>query len=361
MTMTACGPVKGIWQLARSAQVYKASVTISAQGMVQIHSEDDGSLLQETPFAAVSYGDVIPGLPVDLVFADSSRFIPLDSRFRWPGMSARRTLPAWLEEHWLALFAAVLLVPAFVWLMVTRVVPAGADLAAVWLPDSVGEELGQQSLTLLDASYMAPSALTGEQQQPIRQRWQQLLAQLQLNSDDYPLHFRRWNYGANAMALADGTIILTDDIVQLMARHPQQLDAVLLHELGHVEHKHGLKTLSRATAMSMLFAMIFGDIEGAGEMVLGLGTSFMQSAFSRDMEHEADHYALLSLQRLQRPGSDFADALLALQSSHEAAVQECRGERSAEEKRAAGLFDYLRTHPDTSERIRIARNFSVPE
>ncbi len=364
--MPATTPVKGIYQLSSSSQIYKASASFSAgtvaenEAAADITAEttvhivsDDGQPLRTYAMDTVCYGDVLPGLPVELIFPDDARFIPLDAGFRWPGMSRMHVLPAWLEQHWLAVAGAALLVPLFVWLMVSRVIPASADIAAELLPPVVAQELGEQTMILLDKTYMQPSSISAQQQQEIRRRWQQLLTQLSLPADTFTLQFRDWDHGANAMALANGHIILTDDIVELMADHPHELDAVMLHEIGHVEHKHSLKVLAEATAMSIMFAMMFGDIEGAGEMILGAGTSLVQSAFSRDMEREADEFAFTSLQQLHRSPEDFANALRLLTAQQQRSQQECQGENDQEKD----IFDYLNSHPDSGERIRAAENW----
>src|SRR5690606_30236608 len=117
-----------------------------------------------------------------------------------------------------------------------------------------------------------------------------------------------------------------------------QLLAVMLHEIGHVEHRHSLQLVARSTAMSMLFALMFGDIEGAGELVLGAGSSLLQNSFSREMEREADHFALQQLQQLGIPPQAFANAMETLRHEHGGAARE-QGSR---------WLEYLSTHPDSA-------------
>jgi Zn-dependent protease with chaperone function len=174
--------------------------------------------------------------------------------------------------------------------------------------------------------------------------------------------------GANAMALPDGSIIVTDDIVTLMEQDPNALIAVLLHEIGHVEHQHSLKMVAQTTATTMLFAMMFGDINGAGELILGAGTGLLQTAFSRDMEREADEFSHQNLPKFDISPAAFADAMTLLVNSHSAAFastddEDGTDEESSGEKNNSEIanslnhwLQYLSTHPDTQERIDTARS-----
>ena len=46
----------------------------------------------------------------------------------------------------------------------------------------------------------------------------------------------------NALAFPSGDIVLTDKFVQL-SKNQDEIDSVLLHEMGHVVHRHGLEML----------------------------------------------------------------------------------------------------------------------
>src|SRR5437764_1298137 len=58
--------------------------------------------------------------------------------------------------------------------------------------------------------------------------------------------------GANALALPDGTIVVTDWMVRLVQTRDNRLDdagkdqlaAVLAHEVGHIEHRHTARAMT---------------------------------------------------------------------------------------------------------------------
>lgn len=348
--------ISGTYQLAGCTKTYPASATLYETGQLVIKQNDSAKKAIESWPDEYIYGTVIPGLPVDIEFPDGALFIPDDSSFRWPAMSNKHRLAEWLESHWLTVLASIVIVPLFLLGMVNYALPAASHAAVALIPDSIAESMGEQTLYILDKTHFDPSELSAQQQALVSDQWQIIVDKLELPKNKYKLHFRKFSMGANAMALPDGSIIVTDDIVTLMEQDPNALTAVLLHEIGHVEHKHSLKLVAQTTATTMLFAMMFGDIEGAGELILGAGTGLLQSAFSRDMEREADEFSHQNLPKFNISPAAFADAMTLLASSHSSAHSESNEDTNDIENSLNHWLQYLSTHPDTQERIDTARN-----
>lgn len=370
--------ISGTYQLAGRSEAHPARAILYETGQLVIQKSESNSRLIEAWPDDYRFGTAIPGLPVDLEFSDGALFIPDDSRFRWPGMSNNHRLAEWLESHWITVLSSLFIVPLFMWSMVNHILPSASHAAVAYLPDSIAESMGEQTLYILDKSYFDPTELSDLQQQKVKQYWQKIITTLALPDDQYQLHFRKFDMGANAMALPDGSIIVTDDIVTLMDQDPNALIAVLLHEIGHVENKHSLKMVAQTTATTMLFAIMFGDIEGAGELILGAGTGLLQSAFSRDMEREADEFSYQHLPQLNISPAAFADAMILLANSHsspDTAAHSSNESSRDKSSRDESLEDdseifsgqaeiesslnhwlhYLSSHPDTQERIDTAR------
>ena len=348
--------ISGQYVWPDSAQAVTA--TASVQGEVLSITDDTGRLLHQSHKDQVTFASVIPGLPVEAILPDQARFIPDDPRWRWPQLSRSQRLPEFLERHWLSVIIALILVPGFVWVMIKHIIPAASAPLAYLIPDAVVSELSEQTLRLLDETQLSPSSLTTAEQQVIRQQWHLNLQHLGLQppgqqhtelpspaeaKEKYRLLFRSFSAGPNAFALPDGSVIVTDEIVSLTHDKPELLHAILLHEVGHVEHNHGMEMLAQSIATSLLFAMMFGDIEGSGELLLGVGTVLLQSAFSRDMEREADRFASNALQKLKQSPLLFAEALQRLQQAH--------AQKADEPHDTQPWFDYFSSHPNTAERI----------
>lgn len=124
---------------------------------------------------------------------------------------------------------------------------------------------------------------------------------------------------------------------------------MLLHEIGHVEGQHSVRLIAQSLGAALVFGILFGDPEGIADLLLGSGSVMLQSAFSRDMEREADQFAVEQLKVLGKSPSAFADAMSALLN-----------ERSTDDHGTSTLLKYLSTHPDTRERIEQARQHDTP-
>ena len=338
--------VSGTFQSAGCAAAQAALAQVSSSGLVQILSADSSATLAVADINNYQFGHVIPGLAVDLQLKSGAFFVPDDRAFRWPQLNKSQLVAEWLEKHWTAVLVSLVAAPLFLWVTVAKIIPAAANASIGFIPNSAIESLGEQTLFILDKTLFSPSELSAEEQQQILTLWDKIHHSLPPGEHGFNLIFREWSLGANAMALPEGTVILTDDIVHLMSDNPDALTAVLFHEVGHVEHRHHLKILVQSTATSFLFAMLFGELEGVSEVLLGTGTFLMENAFSRDMEREADQYAHQQLLNMGIPASAFATAIELLSSV----------ESDNETSEETHWLEYISTHPGTLERIRSARS-----
>jgi len=154
------------------------------------------------------------------------------------------------------------------------------------VPHSVDKSLGEATLATLDQHLLKPSLIDSDRQRAIRSEFARLAAlQGTPGVAPYDIVFRRARIGPNAFALPGGTVVVTDEIVDLLDSDPNALSGVLAHELGHVQHRHGLRMVVQATALGLLASVVLGDfssLAAAAPAVLG------QASYSRDAEREAD-------------------------------------------------------------------------
>lgn len=172
---------------------------------------------------------------------------------------------------------------------VTVGIPAASNALAKSLPASVSALLGDGALDQLD-EYLKPSQLDKERQQ----YYTDLFSSIAPQSDTFQfrLNFRKGGLlGANAFALPNGDIIVTDEFIEL-AEKDEEVLAVLYHEIGHVLERHSLRQLMEATGTTILLAWILEDVEGVANIVLSAPLFFIQSSYSRSHETEADTFAL---------------------------------------------------------------------
>jgi Zn-dependent protease with chaperone function len=136
---------------------------------------------------------------------------------------------------------------------------------------------------------------------------------------------------ANAIALPGGHIYVFEGLVS-RSQNPDELAGVIAHEIGHVAHRDGTRSLLESAGLSFLFGILLGDFTGGGVVVIA-ARSVVQSAYSRDVEAAADRYGVDLLTRMGGDPRAFAAIL----------------------ERIAGAiepgFKILLDHPETKDRV----------
>lgn len=185
-------------------------------------------------------------------------------------------------------------------------VPLAAASVANALPASIDQRMGDEALALFDR-FLELSQLAESRRQGIAGKLSAYCRQQ--GCPAFQLHFRHsGRLGANAVALPGGTIIVTDTLVQL-AENDEEVLAVIAHELGHVHHRHSLRLAIQSVGAGAILVAITGDIGQLSDLVGALPTLLLQSGYSRDMEREADAYALDWLNTACISPQRFADLL----------------------------------------------------
>lgn len=247
-----------------------------------------------------------------------------------------------LESKWQSVLLASLVVVAFTWGMVVFGIPALAKSVAEALPVSVDESITQGTLKLLDERILSPSKLDQEIQQRIEEKFLNMVHHAN-DEHSYQLLFRR-GLGANAFALPSGHIVVTDELIEI-ADHDEEILAVLAHEIGHVVHEHGLRSVLQSSAVALLLTAVTGDIGAASGFAAAMPIILLETNYSRKFELEADDYALEYMKAHNIDTNHFATILLKI-----------TGETGEED---ASPFNYISTHPATKERIQPFKDNSL--
>ena len=95
---------------------------------------------------------------------------------------------------------------------------------------------------------------------------------------------------ANAIALPGGSVYVFEGLIDA-AKTPDELAGVIAHEIGHVAHRDGTRSILQAAGLSFLFGMLLGDFTGGGVVVIA-ARKIVQSSYSRDVESAADRYGV---------------------------------------------------------------------
>lgn len=205
----------------------------------------------------------------------------------WSLASGKREswVVSWQQSwHWVA-GCVVALVLAAVALHQWGLPVAARALVAV-MPVSVDKSLGDASLVAIDDHLMRPSKLPEAEQARLRAALTNALKASPANTiPDWQLVFRKSRIGPNAFALPGGTLVMTDELVELVKGDEQVLTAVLAHEIGHVRHRHGLRMLLQTMAIGALSSVVLGDFS---TVLAGVPMLLGQASYSREAEREAD-------------------------------------------------------------------------
>lgn len=168
--------------------------------------------------------------------------------------------------------------------------PVAARAVVAITPSSVDVALGEASLAFIDQHLMRPSKLPASEQARLRAALARAVGAAPAGSvPSWQLVFRQSRIGPNALALPGGTLVMTDEMVELVGRDEKVITAVLAHELGHVRHRHGVRLLVQATVLSGLAAVVLGDFS---TVLAGVPVLLGQASYSREAEREADAEAV---------------------------------------------------------------------
>jgi len=212
-----------------------------------------------------------------------------------------------LERSTPVVALATLLTLGFLLACYFWLIPLGARQLARTFP-AVSQQIGKGALAMLDELLLEPSQLEPARQQRLRELFQELRSEYPALS--FQLELRRAGT-ANAFALPDGTVVLTDELVAL-SEHDDQLVGVMLHEIGHVVNGHGLRRALESSAFFVLTMSYYGDVDQLTAVAGSLPISYATSRYSRHEEEEADGVALEGLVRRGKDPEHFARILRAL-------------------------------------------------
>jgi Zn-dependent protease with chaperone function len=97
----------------------------------------------------------------------------------------------------------------------------------------------------------------------------------------------------NAFALPGGVVVVHSALIK-KAENPDELAAVLAHEVQHIEQRHSLKNAVNSLGWAAILTITLGDVSAvAATMAHQMGAMY----FSRDLEDEADRLGYAALVR----------------------------------------------------------------
>ncbi len=142
----------------------------------------------------------------------------------------------------------------------------------------------------------------------------------------------------NAFALPGGYVVLFRGLIEA-AEGPDEVAAVLAHEIGHVISRDPTRNALRSAGSIGVLGLLFGDFAG-GAVVLFLAERLISAQYSQAAEAAADRFAHEVLEQANISPSALADMFERMREKH--------GDHD-------GVAAHFLSHPALSERIEAAR------
>jgi predicted Zn-dependent protease len=271
--------------------------------------------------------------PLSTLFVPGAEFAR-DIQARAPGVSARFSSRL-AARMWIS--AAGAIVAAVACLYIFDISPA--RLIASLIPDATRKKMGESVVSQLVGSRAVCRNPDGQAALETLMR--------RLSGDDNDRKFDvvvvDWEI-ANAFAAPGEQIVIARGVLD-GAKSPDEVAGVLAHEMGHGLERHPETSFVRAIGLSAGAELILGGSTGG---LAGMGVLLAQLSYSRAAEQEADMRGLSLLREAGISPLGFLSFL-------DRVSLEAGEERSA----SFGALDMLRSHPLTSERLKLVKEAST--
>jgi Zn-dependent protease with chaperone function len=333
-------PVAADYFDGQSARVHKVALALAGD---RLRVSGD-TVVREEPLSALRLSEPMGAAPRLVSFPDGAHCEVRDHAGFQALLDRSGHVEGWvvrLQQRWRAALASVVISVASLAAGYYWGLPALAEWIAFRMPDALLAQMGGGTLQFLDRNVVQPTRLPAPRQHRLREAFGRLIVPGGAKAR-HEIHFRGGGgIGANALALPDGTIVITDELVAL-AGQDEEILAVLAHELGHLDRRHSLRMLIQGSIVAFVVAWYLGDVSN---VAAGLPTLLLQSRYSRDHEREADRYAAAMLKANGLSPRRLGDMLQKLEAAHRA------GAPDRKESGRRPVNDYYSSHPATRERI----------
>lgn len=149
------------------------------------------------------------------------------------------------------------------------------------------------------------------------------------------------NESVNGFALPGGNIVILSGLIEF-SENPEEVAAVLAHEMAHVEKKHVIDRLVKELGLQVVFSVLTG---GDAVILSEISRTLTSTYFNRQQEKEADDFALDLLHRCGISPRALGTMFRRMNSEY----------GSHDE------FELLMSHPATNSRIKASFEYELDE
>lgn len=308
-----------------------------------------GDIVKSYSYREARMAEPFAQAPVIVDFPDGARCELSDQAGKAAMVAAlgfRKSAVMRWQQHWYGALIALALLVASIVAAVQWGVPALAERVVAAMPVSVDQRVGDEAERSLNGRMFTSSRLSDQRIDEIGA----ILKEVLPATTRMPITLRvveMQDKAPNAFALPNGTIMITDGMILHIlggdadigdeAHHA--IAGILAHEIGHVEGRHSMRAIARASLLALGSATLFGDFSA---VVAGAPVILLNMDYSRQMETAADEFAIARLRDTKHSPEHLADLFDSLDKLFPGARDMPRWMRSQ--------MGYLSSHPSSAAR-----------
>lgn len=208
----------------------------------------------------------------------------------------------------------------------------GAKAAVHSLPISVDRQLGKTAFSSMDLG--GPEVKDPAVVAAIQKMVDQLKPHAAIDGLDFEIHVVD-SEELNAFCLPGGVIVVYTGLIA-NAENPDQVAAVIGHEMSHATLRHGLERTSQSLGIWAAVSLLIGDATGLIAGGADLFQVAVVNSYSRDQEDAADKEGVRMLHEAGIDPASMAQFFKIMEAEH--------GDMPE-------LFAWISTHPQHADRI----------
>ena len=312
--------------------INRQGVVVSGQGILELWTYYEISKIEKGSNLGLFKGDKIPFESIHIdekhqseVFERLQHFAPEAAFLKERHLRFEKK---GLKAYSLAFLGiiAVLVAIHFV------VIPGVVNAISATFPEDLEQQLGERYFNLMTATEIIDESKS-QQVQEIADRL------------DFQTHYHLEFYVVeseivNAFALPGGKIVIFSGLIKEMNR-VEQLVALMGHESGHVALRHSLQNIFRDQSYAIVISSLLGGGNAIVDAIAGITETLNALHGSRQLEQEADFYALDVLYANQLDPNGAIELFKILSDQSSVRIPDVLSTHTASDTRAQEMSDRI--------------------
>lgn len=257
--------------------------------------KSNGEFLEKGAISSLKISKRLGNTPREIILSNEKKFITNNNDLVDMYLLQKREFLHLLESRFRFIIISLLLSVALMFLFIKYAIPFFSGKIANKIPLEITDKVSISTIDFLDKYILKESKIDSFKQKEIQKVFdEEMLNSLSNSEFEYRLLIRDFEQNkrqiANAFALPNGIIIVTDELIKL-TENINELKSIIFHEIAHIEKRDSLKLMIENSFIAVIVAIYLGDISFLGDLGVGIGTFMINSSYSRKHETQADIYS----------------------------------------------------------------------